>query len=115
MEPPKIRSRKRPEDLIRDNIKKKLQSYGWHVIITHGNAYQSGFPDLWCMHPKYGTRWVEVKNPNGYAFTQAQMETFPLFQACSVGIWILTSDDDSEIDKLFKPYNWIQFLSVMKA
>lgn len=115
MERPKIKAAKRPEDVIRDKIRAKLYTYGWQVLVTHGNAYQSGFPDLYAMHPKYGTRWIEVKNPSGYAFTQAQLDTFPLFQACGVGIWILTSDDDSEIDKLFKPPNWVMFLSIMKA
>lgn len=91
-----------------------MQSYGWTVLVTHGSAYQSGFPDLYCMHPKYGSRWVEVKNPTAYQFTAAQLQTFPMFQACGVGIWVLTAATDIEIDKIFKPPNWVMFLSIMK-
>lgn len=80
----------------------------------HGNEYQNGIPDLYAMHAKYGTRWIETKNPDAYQFTAAQLEKFPLFSACKVGIWILTSDDDKELDKLFGPANWWSFLSVFK-
>jgi hypothetical protein len=114
MNRPNLKSNKKPENTIRDNIKKKLQSYGWHVFITHGNEFQMGFPDLYCIHPTYGYRWIEVKRPTGYAFTDAQQRVFPLFQSCKIGIWILTSDDDKEIDKLFQPANWWTFLSVFK-
>lgn len=114
MSPSKIKSRDGPEKIIRDAIKKKLMSYGWHVYVTHGNEYQSGFPDLYCIHKRYGSRWVEVKNPKSYQFTKAQMETFPEFTSCNIGVWILTSDDEQELDKLFQPPNWWSFLSVSK-
>lgn len=84
--------------------------YEWLVFRTHGNAYQSGFPDLYCMHPKYGARWVEIKNPKSYSFTAAQLKTFPQFQSCGVGVWVLTSEDDSEIKKLQGPANWHVYL-----
>lgn len=110
MEPAKIKSNKKPENIIRDAIRTKLMSYGWHVFVTHGNAYQSGFPDLYAIHKKYGYRWIEVKQPVKYQFTVAQRQNFPLFSSCSIGIWILTSADDYEIDKLFKPANWWQYI-----
>jgi hypothetical protein len=106
--------RQSPEKDIRDAIKKKLQSFGWMVFVTHGNEYQQGFPDLYCIHPRYGYRWVETKNPKNYKFTAAQLETFPKFAACNIGIWILTGSDDSDIDKLFRPANWWAYLSVAK-
>jgi hypothetical protein len=108
------KSTKNPETLITEAIVKKLRGYGWDTFKTHGNAYQHGFPDLYCIHPKYGTRWVEVKNPKGHSFTPAQMETFPRFSSCKVGIWVLTGDEDSEIDKLFGPANWWAYMGVMK-
>lgn len=109
-----IKPNRRPEDKIKDAICLKMRSYGWHVIVTHGNAYQSGLPDLYCMHAKYGYRWIEVKNPQGYAFTSAQQEHFPLFQSCGIGIWILTGAEDSDIDKLFQPPNWFSYLPILK-
>ena len=103
-----------PELQIRTAIINKLTLLGWYCIITHGNAFQSGLPDIYACHRMYGTRWIEVKNPKGYAFTEAQNRVFPEFTAKGVGIWILVSDSDSEMDKLFKPANWIFFLKAMR-
>lgn len=114
MQPLKLTGGEKPETKIRNKIKEKLQKYGWHVMITHGNAYQHGFPDLYCLHPKYGSRWIEVKMPNTGRLTTAQIENFPMFTAAKVGIWILTGDEDSEIDKLFGPPNWVHWLGIMK-
>ena len=87
---------------------------GWFVRETHGNVYQNGFPDLFCAHLRYGTRWVEVKNPLKYAFTPAQLEAFPQFMAAGAGIWILTAANESEYAKLFKEPNWYWYLSALK-
>lgn len=108
MEPLKPRKSKGsgPEAVIERAIADKLRKLGWIVIHTHGNEYQMGFPDLWCAHRRYGQRWIEVKNPSGYTFTPAQREVFPLMASADVGIWVLTSDDDYEINKLFGPANW---------
>jgi len=76
--------------------------------------YQSGFPDVYAYHARYGTRWIEVKVKDRYKFTPAQLETFPDFSAKNVGIWILTAATEAEYDKLFKPANWHFFLDVMK-
>jgi len=76
--------------------------------------YQSGFPDLFCAHVTWGIRWVEVKRPVGYRFTAAQLHWFPLFMSAGVGVWVLTSERDSEILKLKGPANWTAYLDVMK-
>jgi hypothetical protein len=112
---PKSTKRDGPERQIQDKIKIKLKLLGWHVMETHGNMYQTGFPDLYVMHPKYGARWVEVKNPLAYSFTPAQMKEFPMMVAHGVGVWVLVSDSDDEYEKLFKPCNWHQYLSVFKV
>lgn len=98
------------ESKIREALIKKLTSLGWMVIIIHGNLHTFGFPDLFCTHMKYGIRLVEIKNPIAYAFTAAQLETFPKLMAHGAGVWILTSDSDEEIGKLFKPANWYIYL-----
>jgi hypothetical protein len=77
--------------------------------------YQSGFPDLYCAHRRYGTRWIEVKIADHYAFTPAQLDTFPDMSAKGVGIWILTAATEEQYQLLFKPANWHMFLSIMKA
>lgn len=82
---------------------------------THGNIYQSGFPDIYTAHPRYRTRWIEVKNPEGYSFTKAQREFFPLLASCGVGVWVLTAATEEEYLKLWQPANWYLFLEVQKV
>ncbi len=107
-----IKSARGPEAIIQDAIIKFLTLRGWFVKETHGNMYQSGFPDLYCCKRRYGTRWIEVKNPESYRFTPAQMETFPRLTAEGVGVWILVAATEREYDKLFKPANWWTFLYI---
>ena len=82
----------------------------WFVMVTHGNMYQRGFPDLFATHSKYGYRWVEVKHPTEYCFTPAQIETFPKLVAFGSGVWIMSAATQFEYEKLWKPCNWYQYL-----
>lgn len=111
---PRRTRRSGPEAAIQLKLMAKLKSLDWLCIATHGNEFQMGFPDLYCAHSRYATRWIEVKNPLKYEFTKAQREVFPAMSSKGVGIWILTSDSDEEIRKLFLPANWYQYLSIMK-
>ena len=103
-----------PEALVQAKIVKYLEARGWIVNVTHGNAFQSGFPDLWACHPRFSYRWIEVKDPNRAGkrslFTPAQRRVFPLWAGCGIGIWVLTGADQWEYDKLFRPANWYTFL-----
>jgi hypothetical protein len=51
---------------------------------------------------------IEIKNPLAFSFTPAQQIDFPKFKAAGVGIWILMSDDDTELMKLHKPANYFE-------
>lgn len=115
MNPLKVKSRVGPEAIIQAAIVKELRFREWFVKETHGNMFQSGFPDLYAAHPRRGTRWIEVKNPLAYSFTKAQMEDFPRFAAAGVGIWILVAPTQEELDKLDKPANWHTYLSIWKS
>jgi hypothetical protein len=110
MDPIKTRPGKGPEAIIQAKICNKLRQMGWLVMETHGNAFQMGFPDIYATHVDVGGRWIEVKNPLKYAFTPAQLKFFPLLSANGTPIWILTSDSDGEIKKLFRPQNWHHYL-----
>jgi hypothetical protein len=110
MNPFESKQRKNPERKIQDAIIKELRYREWLVKETHGNMYQSGFPDLFAAHRSYGSRWIEVKNPKSYSFTPAQMEWFPKFAAVQCGIWILTSSEPGELAKLMGPPNWHHYL-----
>ncbi len=107
----RIKSVKKPEDLeakIQGDLVKYLRERGWFVKETHGNMYQQGLPDLYCIKRRYGTRWIEVKRPTKYKFTPAQWDDFPRMLAEGAKIWILTAATEAEYQKLFKPMNlWI--------
>jgi O-phosphoseryl-tRNA(Cys) synthetase len=106
---------KKSETVIQNNIITYLKIRDWYVKSTHGNVYSMGFPDLYACHKRYGTRWIEVKNPINYSFTPAQMDVFPEFAAKGVGIWILVAATDSEYNKLFGHPNWYTYLSNWKV
>jgi hypothetical protein len=110
MNPKIISKKKRPEGERQDRIEKYLTDRGWSVRSTHGNMYMAGFPDLYVCHRNYGSRWIEVKNPDHFVFTPAQLEYFPELGAHGVGVWILIDGTEEEYKKLFRPYNWWQFL-----
>lgn len=101
-----------PEDMIQERLTKKFQGNGWTVLRIHGNRFQKGLPDLYCMHPVFGARWVEVKLPDmiGSRFTTAQSTVFPTMLAHNVGIWILTDYSEQEYNKIFKKSNALHYL-----
>ena len=113
---PKRYGKKGPEAKVQNAIIDFLRARKWHVMVTHGNMYQSGFPDLFCCHSTYGQRWVEVKLPKmkGSKFTPAQLEEFPKICANGSGVWIMTEATDTEYEKLFKKPNWYQYLDGFK-
>jgi len=103
-----------PEKKIREDLIEYLVKRGWFVKTTHGNMFQSGFPDLYATHPLYGPRWIEVKLPEmkGSHFTSAQMKDFPKFQKHGSPIWVLVAATDDEYCKLFKESNFHLYVSL---
>jgi len=97
-----------PERIIQDKVIEALETAGWFVLETHGSLFQCGFPDLYAVKKGSGQRWIEIKNPDGYTFTGAQLETFPRMMAEGIGIWILTSEQ--QLDRLDGRPNWMEYL-----
>lgn len=114
MEPFSPRGSKRngPEAKIQQAIIDALKVMDWLVMVTHGNEFQKGFPDLYAAHVLYGTRWIEVKNPLAFSFTDAQKLQFPLMNAHGVHIWVLTSAEPEELQKLHGPQNWFYYTDI---
>lgn len=112
--PATLRRATGPEAEIQAALLRFLKIKDWHVMETHGNMYQAGFPDLYICHYSLGTRWVEVKVKDKYKFTPAQLKNFPMMSAKGVGIWILTAATENEYRKLQGPANWAFFLDIMK-
>jgi len=107
----KPKKKKGPEAYIQEAVIKYLRGLGWYVKVTHGNMFQSGFPDLFCCHSKYGQRWVEIKLPDmkGSRFTAAQLEDFPKICANGSGVWIMTAATEGAYKALFGPPNWANY------
>jgi len=116
MEPLSFRRGKGPEFKVRERVIKMLERYGWIVKIVHGSMYQSGFPDLYCTHKKYGPRWIEVKLPNmeGSRWTAEQRKWFPILAENGTPIWVITNDTEYEYRKLFANDNWFEYM-LMKS
>ncbi len=99
------------EASIAASIKQLLECRGWEVKNTHGNTYQKGFPDAYCLHPVYRQRWVEYKRPGLGRYTKDQLIWFPVFERCRVGVWVMTEASEEQYKMLVsgKP-NWRDFL-----
>lgn len=110
MEAHKPRPKMGPEAIIQRDIVAFLRARGWWVMETHGNLYQSGFPDLYLFCAKYRMKWVEVKNPLKYKFEMSQLHNFPHMGP----VWVMTAATEAEYKKLFLPPNWTTYLSCMK-
>jgi hypothetical protein len=70
-----------------------------------------GLPDLYICHPKWGCRWVEIKNAARYSFTAAQKRKWPVLERYGVGIWILTGADQDNYNRLFAAPNWRDYVN----
>jgi hypothetical protein len=105
-----MRPKHGPEYKIQKAIIDFLSARGWHVERIVGGAFQMGLPDLYVAHPKWGQRWVEVKNDGRYSFTRAQKIKWPVLEMYGVGIWILKGATQEEYDKLFAPPNWRDYV-----
>ena len=104
----------KPESKIQNEIIEYLELRKWYVRILHGNAHQSGMPDLFICRRSMGWRFVEVKQPKAYIFTENQAIDFPKFQKEGVGIWVLTAATDHEYMKLSAPANWWHYFEPTK-
>jgi len=101
-----MRAKHGPEYRIQNDLITFLEARGWLVERMIGNAFQKGIPDLYCHHPKWGYRWVDVKYEGRYSFTRDQKLKWPKWEKKGVGIWILTGADQKNYDKLFAFPNW---------
>jgi len=82
--------------LIGEPFRIYLASFGWHTEKTHGNQFQEGFPDIYCMHAKYSPRWIETKvldETDHITLTPAQKVKFPIWHLCNIPIFIIAAHD----------------------
>lgn len=98
--------KRQAEAELQQKIVRMLRVQEWNVIVTHGNKYQGGFPDLYCFHHVYGERWVEVKVEGDYSFTEYQSYYFPEIK----DVWVLTGTSTNDYRKLFMNPNYDSLL-----
>ena len=98
-----------PEWYIQRDLKQFLRERNWLVEQTHGNRFQTGFPDLYIFRRDVGERWIDCKNPGSYTFTRDQKRKWPVWAEFGIGIWIITAATQEEYDKLFRPPNWKEY------
>ena len=109
-----MRPKPKLESKIVDEIRDALMEQGWTLVEkTHGTEFSAGWPDLMCFLPRGEAsnlellRHVEVKRPGRSkktCLTPAQRSRFAKWEAAGLGVWVLTSAD--ETPKLFGPPNW---------
>jgi hypothetical protein len=100
--------RGRPELEIQNSLRAALARAGWSIVEkTHGNAYQAGWPDLYCYHPVHKIhRWIEVKAPRG-KLTPAQRERFRRWDQGGLGVYVMVN---TNLALLYKEPNWKEWL-----
>jgi hypothetical protein len=65
-----------------------MEERGWVTKNMHGSKFQAGFPDVFCVHPSFGIRLVEVKMSWG-RLTPAQRHEFHRLSSGGASIWIV--------------------------
>jgi hypothetical protein len=110
MDKPRIRKQHGPEYGIQRDVVRMLRSLGWHTERLVGMAWQSGLSDLFACHPKFGIRFIEIKQEDHYRFTQAQKCKFPILMNYGCGVWILTEATNEQYQRLFKTPNLWDYL-----
>jgi hypothetical protein len=106
---PWVRPTQGPEAIIQRDIIKFLQERKWTVRVMHASALVFGLPDLLAWHKKHGQRWIEIKNPESYSFTDAQIQTFVEWTECRIPFYILTAATEREYQKLFGKPNFVEY------
>ena len=70
---------------------------------AHGSAYQRGWPDLYCVHPNFGSYWIEMKRP-GEQLRQTQMDRIRKWHKFGVRIFVL--EGAHQVNRLLEKPNW---------
>lgn len=101
------RPRKNIETKNSNRIRNVLRTHGWYTKKVHGGKYQSGLPDILCIHPKHGTIWIETK-VKGQRLRQSQVMEFNKMTKAGAKIFVL--HDDTEISIIFGRPNWVEYI-----
>ena len=101
--------RGRPEGVGQDGLVRYMRARGWWCKKIHGGKFQSGLPDLYCCHPQYGQRWIEMKAPGG-KLRSSQVQNFGEMKRHGVDVFVLESE--KHYGRLFKNANWMEYMRI---
>lgn len=90
---------------LRDHMRGK----GWLTIKIHGSIFLRGFPDLVCIHPEHGIRFIETKSLRaGHKLEPSQSALFLQMHEHGAKIYVIRGPH--EYGLLFKSPNWSEFI-----
>ena len=97
-----------PEWHIQKDVIRFLGARGWNVEHTHGNLYQTGFPDLLRCAQTMGHPLDRLQAAQAVIQLHEgrYKQKWPAWEAYGIGIWILTAATQAEYDKLFAVPTW---------
>lgn len=103
----KLRGGTQPETKIVNKLTSRFKAAGCYVKKLHGNAFQSGLPDLLVISKQWGTIFVEVKTPRG-KLSPRQINEFAKMSRVGAKIFVINNADNWDIVKTKKP-NWAAY------
>lgn len=84
----KLAKKEQGETKVLRAVKSALQKLGW----TAYRINSQDFPDLYCTHPFYQPRWVEIKVP-GAKLRENQVRVFNRLEIENVKIYVMTGPE----------------------
>lgn len=102
------KTKQKQETLKGQELVAFMRERGWSIKKTHGNMYQSGWPDYYAYHRDYGQRWIELKTELG-KLEDSQVFQFKDMMNKNVGVWIIRGKEDYNL--LFKEANFNHYLT----
>lgn len=88
--------RKQEEKELEDKVIQVLNISHWLVKKVHGSGQSKHWPDLYCLHRWYGSRWIELKLP-GAPLSKGQIIEFGKWKQHGARIWIVTCLSDLKL------------------
>jgi hypothetical protein len=78
-----------------------MKGQGWHVEKLHGNAFQQGLPDCYCVRAgrQIFVEFKVIEDSGFVSYTDAQKRKFPALMGAGAPIYIIAARDLSGHDK----------------
>lgn len=98
-----VQRREHPEKKGEKELRDYMGRQGWLTVKLAGSIFQKGLPDLLCVHPDHGIKFIEMKSMVG-KLSDVQFAMFTRMSRFGAKIYICVNAKD--YDKIFDPPNW---------